>query len=45
MKDRPDREVMAEYFLIDLIYAVELFAEVRHDGNPAKLEILVVANG
>ncbi len=41
MKDRPHREAMAEYFRADPTYAEELLAEVRRDGNPDELAILL----
>ncbi|QBL15882.1 hypothetical protein [Pseudomonas aeruginosa] len=41
MKDRPHREAMAEYFRVDPTYAAELLAEVRRDGNPDELAILL----
>lgn len=41
MKDRPHREAMAEYFRADPTYAAELLAEVRRDGNPDELAILL----
>lgn len=41
MKDRSHDEAMAEHFRIDPTYAAELLAEVRHDGNPAELAILL----
>ncbi|CAM6958899.1 hypothetical protein ACKWPO_15355 [Escherichia coli] len=41
MKDRPHREAMAEYFRADPTYAAELLAEVRRDGNPNELAILL----
>ncbi|EAR5731529.1 addiction module antidote protein [Salmonella enterica] len=41
MKDRSHDAVMAEYFRADPAYAVELLAEVRRDGDPAELAILL----
>ncbi|EOD4814571.1 hypothetical protein FR965_26950 [Serratia marcescens] len=41
MKDRPHRESMAEYFRADPSYAAELLAEVRRDGDPDELAILL----
>lgn len=32
---------MAEYFRVDPTYAAELLAEVRRDGNPDELAILL----
>lgn len=41
MKDRSHDAAMAEHFRADPIYAAELLAEVRRDGNPAELAILL----
>ncbi|HDS4676816.1 TPA: addiction module antidote protein [Enterobacter ludwigii] len=41
MKDRPHSEAMAEHFRADPTYAAELVADVRRDGNPAELAILL----
>ncbi|HHS7237433.1 TPA: addiction module antidote protein [Salmonella enterica] len=41
MKDRSHDTAMAEYFRADPTYAAELLAEVRRDGNPAELAILL----
>ncbi|ENZ7689908.1 MULTISPECIES: addiction module antidote protein [Pseudomonadota] len=41
MKDRPHSEAMAEHFRADPTYAAELLAEVRRDGDPAELAILL----
>ncbi|HBL7680196.1 TPA: hypothetical protein LTB47_002726 [Escherichia coli] len=41
MKDRPHRDAMAEQFRADPTYAAELLAEVRRDGNPDELAILL----
>lgn len=41
MKDRPHDEAMAEHFYADPAYAAELLAEVRRNGDPAELAILL----
>ncbi|MDP5896206.1 addiction module antidote protein [Pseudomonas aeruginosa] len=41
MKDRSHDEAMAEHFRTDPTYAAELLGEVRGDGNPAELAILL----
>ncbi|HBO3773876.1 TPA: addiction module antidote protein [Pseudomonas aeruginosa] len=41
MKDRLHDAAMAEHFRADPTYAAELLAEVRRDGNPAELAILL----
>ncbi|HBO6819081.1 TPA: addiction module antidote protein [Pseudomonas aeruginosa] len=41
MKDRSHDAAMAEHFRADPTYAAELLAEVRRDGNPAELAILL----
>ncbi|HAI3085197.1 addiction module antidote protein [Pseudomonas aeruginosa] len=41
MKDRPHSEAMAEHFRADPTYAAELLAEVRREGDPAELAILL----
>lgn len=41
MKDRPHDVAMAEHFRAAPTYAAELLAEVRRDGNPAELAILL----
>lgn len=41
MKDRSHDTAMAEHFRADPTYAAELLAEVRRDGNPAELAILL----
>lgn len=41
MKDRPHDTAMAEHFRAHPTYAAELLAEVRRDGNPAELAILL----
>ncbi|MGU1523735.1 hypothetical protein ACSEOK_01875 [Pseudomonas aeruginosa] len=41
MKDRSHSEAMAEYFRANPSYAAELLAEVRRDGCPAELTILL----
>ena len=41
MKDRSHDTVMAECFRADPHYAAELLAEVRREGNPAELAILL----
>ncbi|HCE6052044.1 MULTISPECIES: addiction module antidote protein [Pseudomonas] len=41
MKNRSHDAAMAEHFRADPTYAAELLAEVRRDGNPAELAILL----
>lgn len=41
MKDRSHDEAMAEQFLLCPEYAVELLTEVRRNGDPAELAILL----
>ncbi len=41
MKDRPHDTAMAEHFRAHPTYAAELLAEVRRDGIPAELAILL----
>ncbi|HBO6813426.1 hypothetical protein [Pseudomonas aeruginosa] len=41
MKDRSHGEAMAEHFHADPAYAAELLAEVRRNGDPAELAILL----
>ena len=41
MKDRPHDVAMAEHFRAHPTYAAELLAEVRREGNPAELAILL----
>ncbi len=41
MKDRSHDTAMAEHFRSDPTYAAELLAEVRRDGTPAELAILL----
>jgi|TARA_A100001391_G_scaffold205456_1_gene206529 DNA-binding phage protein len=41
MKDRSHDEAMAEHFRADPNYAAELLAEVRRNGDPAELAILL----
>ncbi|MEQ0338380.1 addiction module antidote protein [Klebsiella sp. GB_Kp050] len=41
MKDRPHDVAMAEHFRADPTYAAELLAEVRRDGTPAEVAILL----
>lgn len=41
MKDRSHDTAMAEHFRVDPTYAAELLAEVRHDGTPAEVAILL----
>ncbi|ACI09183.1 addiction module antidote protein [Serratia marcescens] len=41
MKDRSHDEAMAEHFRADPAYAAELLAEVRRNGDPAELAILL----
>lgn len=41
MKDRAHDTAMVEQFRADPTYAVELLAEVRRDGTPAELSILL----
>lgn len=41
MKGRSHDAAMAEHFRADPTYAAELLAEVRRDGNPAELAILL----
>ncbi|MEN0616646.1 addiction module antidote protein [Klebsiella indica] len=41
MKDRSHDAAMAEHFRADPTYAAELLAEVRRDGTPAELAILL----
>ncbi|AWN11152.1 addiction module antidote protein [Salmonella enterica subsp. enterica serovar Derby] len=41
MKDRPHDTAMAEHFRAHPTYAAELLADVRRDGNPAELAILL----
>ncbi|HHH9354160.1 TPA: addiction module antidote protein [Pseudomonas aeruginosa] len=41
MKGRPHDTAMAEHFRAHPTYAAELLAEVRRDGNPAELAILL----
>ncbi|EKP6002085.1 hypothetical protein P3660_002470 [Escherichia coli] len=41
MKDRLHDTAMAEHFRADPTYAAELIAEVRRDGNPDELAILL----
>ena len=41
MKDRSHDTAMAEQFRANPTYAAELLAEVRRDGNPDELAILL----
>ncbi|HBR3048623.1 addiction module antidote protein [Klebsiella pneumoniae subsp. pneumoniae] len=41
MKDRSHDTAMAECFRADPPYAAELLTEVRREGNPAELAILL----
>ncbi|WP_368746240.1 addiction module antidote protein [Klebsiella aerogenes] len=41
MKDRSHDTAMAEHFRADPTYAAELLAEIRRDGTPAELAILL----
>ncbi|EMU5912968.1 hypothetical protein WN721_004711, partial [Salmonella enterica subsp. enterica serovar Meleagridis] len=41
MKDRSHDTAMVEHFRADPTYAAELLAEVRRDGNPDELAILL----
>ena len=41
MKDRSHDTAMAEHFRADPTYAAELLAEVRREGTPAELAILL----
>jgi len=41
VRDRSHDTAMAEHFRGDPTYAAELLAEVRRDGNPAELAILL----
>ncbi|MGN3936330.1 addiction module antidote protein [Xanthomonas citri pv. mangiferaeindicae] len=41
MKDRAHDTAMAEHFRADPTYAAELLAEVRRNGDPAELAILL----
>lgn len=41
MKDRPHSEAMAAHFRSDPTYAAKLLDEVRRDGNPDELAILL----
>lgn len=41
MKDRSHDTAMAEHFRADPTYAAELLAEVRRNGDPAELPILL----
>ncbi|AVG04305.1 TPA: addiction module antidote protein [Klebsiella pneumoniae] len=41
MKDRSHDEAMAEHFRADPAYAAELLAEVRRNGDPAELAMLL----
>ncbi len=41
MRDRSHDTAMAEHFRADPTYAAELHAEVRRDGNPGELAILL----
>lgn len=41
MKDRSHDTAMAEHFRADPTYAAELLAEVRRDGTPAEVAILL----
>lgn len=41
MKDRSHDTAMAEHFRADPTYAAELLAEVRRDGIPAEVAILL----
>lgn len=41
MKDRSHDEAMAEHFRADPASAAELLFEVRREGNPAELAILL----
>ncbi|AOL21941.1 hypothetical protein MOU_20605 [Xanthomonas citri pv. malvacearum str. GSPB1386] len=41
MKDRSRDQAMAEQFRADPTYAAELLAEVRRDGDPAELRVLL----
>lgn len=41
MKDRPHDVAMAEHFRADPTYAAELLTEVRRNGDPAELAILL----
>ncbi|HFQ7894789.1 TPA: addiction module antidote protein [Klebsiella pneumoniae] len=41
MKDRSHDTVMVEHFRADPSYAAELLAEVRRNGDPAELAILL----
>lgn len=41
MRDRSHDEAMAAHFSANPTYAAELLAEVRRDGDPAELTILL----
>lgn len=41
MKDRSHDKAMVEHFRASPSYAAELLAEVRRDGDPAELAILL----
>ncbi|EJF4706192.1 addiction module antidote protein [Salmonella enterica] len=41
MKDRSHDTAMAEHFRANPTYAAELLAEVRRDGTPAEVAILL----
>ncbi|EMQ8046639.1 addiction module antidote protein [Serratia marcescens] len=41
MKDRSHDEAMAEHFRANPAYAAELLAEVRRNGDPAELAMLL----
>ena len=41
MKDRSHDTAMAVCFRADPLYAVELLTEVRREGNPAELAVLL----
>ncbi len=41
MKDRPHSTAMAAHFRSDPTYAAQLLAEVRRDGNPDELAVLL----
>lgn len=40
MKDRSHDEYMAEYFRLNPLYAIELFAALQLNGDPAELDVL-----
>jgi len=41
MRDRPHSEAVSEQLRADPAYAAELLAEIRRDGTPAELAILL----